>query len=97
MRSRKESYSVTARQDRFDIRRCLAGDDQGNLSYQSTGAMADEEDGPSTFLSKKSVQGSLFTHNTTYSAKSLLVKLVQQIMSQGIQVNASARLSMIIE
>jgi hypothetical protein len=75
----------------------LAGDDQGYLSYQSTGAMADEEDGPSTLLSMKSVHCSLFTHNITYGAKSLLVKLVQQIMSQGIQVIARTWLSMIIE
>jgi hypothetical protein len=74
----------------------LAGDDQGRLSYQSTGAMADEEDGSSTLLSTKSVHDSIFKHNMTYSAKSPLVDLVQQIMSQRIQVIASAGLSMII-
>jgi hypothetical protein len=59
--------------------------------------MADEEDGPSTLLSKKSVYDSLFVHNMAYSAKSPLVELVQQIMGQRIQVIASTGLPMIIE
>lgn len=58
--------------------------------------MANEEDGSSTLLSKKSAYNSVYKHNMTHSAKSPLVELIQQIMSQRGQVVTNAGLSMII-